>query len=112
MTMKKYGVYAVCRGSKKMARLIRRYSTLKEAVREAFRLSRRCYHQPGTQENVFIVGDDTGITLSLSGNKYIWYSVYHYKVFDFAVGVLEMSINKNCVQNNFILKEGAICKVG
>lgn len=109
--MKQYGVYAVCRGSKKGARLIRKYSALKDAVRYAFRLSRRCYHQPGIQENVFIVGDNTGGTLSLSGNEYIRYSVYHYKVFDFALGVLEMSINKNGVQNNFILKEGAICKV-
>lgn len=109
--MKQYGVYAVCRGSKKGARLIRKYSKLKDAVRDAFRLSRCCYHQVGAQENVFIVGDSTDVTLSLSGKEYIRYSVYHYKVFDFAVGVLEMSINKNCVQNDFILKEGAICKV-
>lgn len=108
---KKYGVYAARRGSKKGARLIRKYSELKDAVRESFRLSRCCYHQPGAQENVFIVGDNTGTALSLSGNEYIRYSVYHYKLFDFALGVLEMSINKNCVQKDFILKEGAICKV-
>lgn len=42
--MKKYGVYSAYSGTKRGALLIREYSELKDAVKEAYRLSRCRYH--------------------------------------------------------------------
>lgn len=47
--MKKYGVYVLHSGSKDGAWLMREYSELKDAVREAFRLARCRYHYTAEQ---------------------------------------------------------------
>ena len=82
--MKKYGIYYTHSGNTNKAFLIREYSTLKEAVIEAFRLSRWRYRRYSSIfTDMFIVGDNTGIALNTSiGHVYITYYVEREKLFD------------------------------
>lgn len=55
--------------------MIREYDTLKDAVREAYRLA-RCHFRNTTFSDEFIVANNTGITLnSPTANEVIRYSV-------------------------------------
>ena len=73
--MKKYGVYAHLKESKMAPWFIREYDTLKDAVREAYRLA-RCYYRNTRYSDEFIVGNNTGITLNpLAFNECIRYSI-------------------------------------
>lgn len=104
--MKKYGVYASHSGSKNGAWLIRECSELKDAVREAFRLSRCRYHHGVTQAtDTFIVGDNTGIVFDTNiGRIYITYCVDYFTVFDNVVGRISMIGD----QNRWVVKVGII----
>lgn len=93
--MKQYGVYAMCRGSKNGALLIREYNTLKDAVKEAYRLARCRYHYRAQLADSFIVASNTGITLNLTvGREYVRYVVERYIVFDDTVGFIKISGGK------------------
>lgn len=106
---KKYGVYAECSGSKNGARSIRKYNTLKEAVKEAYRLSRRRYYYTTQLTDTFIVARNTGITLNLTaGQEYVRYSVMRYGIFDRTIVILEISGGVTGVKRKFTLKEGII----
>lgn len=107
--MKKYGVYTACSGSKNDAWLIREYNTLKEAVKEAYRLSRCRYHYTAQLTDIFIVASNTGITLNLiAGQEYVRYFVERYRVFDRTIAILEISGGQTGVKRTFIVKEGII----
>lgn len=108
--MKKYGVYASHSGSKNGAWLIREYSELKDAVREALRLSRCRYNHRVTQAtDTFIVGDNTGITLNLQiGREYVRYLVEQYILFDDMIGFISISGGCNGIKHEFITKVGVI----
>lgn len=108
--MKKYGVYVSHSGSKNGAWLIREYSEFKDAVREAFRLSRCRYHHKVIRlAETFIVGDNTGVTLNLQiGREYIRYSVEQYILFDDIIGFMHISGGCNGIKHEFITKVGVI----
>lgn len=107
--MKKYGVYAVCSGSKNGAWLIREYNTLKDAVKEAYRLSRCRYHYTAQLTDIFIAASNTGITLNLTaGQEYVRYFVERYRVFDRMIAILEISGGVTGVKCTFTVKEGII----
>lgn len=108
--MKKYGVYAACSNGKNEAFLIREYSSLKDAVTEAFRLSRCRYHHRSVQLiDTFIAGDNTGITLNRkAAYEYIRYSVEHCIIFDDVFGFLEISGGQAGVRHTFLVKAGII----
>lgn len=106
--MKKYGVYVACIGSKNGARLIREYNTLKDAVKEAYRLSRCRYHYTAQLTDTFIVASNTGITLNNSGQEYIRYFVERYRVFDRTIAILEIVGGVTGVKRTFTVKDGII----
>ena len=107
--MKKYGVYAAWSGSKNGAWLIREYNTLKDAVKEAYRLSRCKYHYTAQLMDIFIVASNTGITLNLTvGREYVRYFVERYIIFDDMIGFLEISGGQTGVKRTFMAKTGII----
>lgn len=108
--MKKYGVYTACSNSKNGAWLIREYSSLKDAVIEAFRLSRCRYHYISAQlTDNFIVADNVGITLNQKiAHEYVRYSVEHCIIFDDVIGFLEISGGQTGVRHTFLVKAGTI----
>lgn len=107
--MKKYGVYTVCSGSKNGAWLIREYDRLKDAVKEAYRLSRCRYHYTAQLADIFIVASNTGITLNLTaGQEYVRYFVERYRVFDRTIAILEISGGVTGVKCTCTVKEGII----
>lgn len=82
--MKKYGIYYTFSGSTNKSFLTRECSTLKEAVIEAFSISRWRYRRCSSFfTDMVIVGDNTGIALNTSiGHVYITYYVECEKLFD------------------------------
>lgn len=108
--MKKYCIYYTHSGSTNKAFLTRECSTLKEAVIEAFSLSRRRYRRSSSFfTDMFIVGDNTGITLNISiGHVYIIYYVEREKLFDKItsriIAIAEHKVGKSVC----ILKEGIL----
>lgn len=106
---KKYGVYTACSGSKNGEWLIREYNTLKDAVKEAYRLSRCRYHYRAQLADAFIVASNTGVALNLtSGREYVRYFVERYIVFDSTIGFLEIYGGVTGVKRSFIVKEGIL----
>lgn len=106
---KKYGVYTACSGSKNGAWLIREYSELKDAVKEAYRLSRCRYHYRAQLADTFIVASNTGITLNLAvGREYVRYFVERYGIFDRTIATLEISGGVIGAERTFMLKGGII----
>lgn len=73
---KRYGIYFVgCESGLEI--LIKEYSTLKEACKEAYSLSRGHYKYDGRQA-VFIVGNNTGILVNEeSFIEYIRFTIIH-----------------------------------
>ena len=107
--MKKYGVYTACSGSKNGAWLIREYSELKDAVKEAYRLSRCRYHYTAQLTDIFIVASNTGITLNLTaGQEYVRYLVERYRVFDRTIAIIEVFGGATGRERGFMVKEGMI----
>lgn len=107
--VKQYGIYVSCSGSKNGAWLIREYNTLKDAVKEAYRLARCRYHYRTQLANTFIVASNTGITLNLTvGREYVRYFVERYIIFDDTIGFLEISGGQTGVKHTFIVKAGII----
>lgn len=107
--MKQYGVYVACSGSKNGALLIREYNALKDAVKEAYRLSRCRYHYRTQLADIFIVASNTGITLNLTtGREYVRYVVERYIVFDDTVGFLKISGGQIGIKHTFMVKAGII----
>lgn len=108
--MKKYGIYVACDDIKSCAWLAREYSVLRDAVTEAFRLSRCRRNQPDSRfADIFIVGDNTGIVLDTNaGRTYITYYVDHFIVFDVVIGQIVASIENDGQCNMWIVKEGVI----
>jgi hypothetical protein len=107
--MKKYGVYSAYSGTKMGALLIREYSELKDAVKEAYRLSRCRYHYRAQRADTFIVASNTGITLNLTvGKEYVRYFVERYIIFDDTVGFLEIYGGQTGVKRTFMVKAGII----
>lgn len=106
--MKKYGVYTACSGSKNGgALLIREHSELKDAVKEAYRLSRSRYRYRAQISDTFIVASNTGVTLNLTaGKEYVRYSVERYAIFDDMVGFIEISGGQIGVKHTFMVKAG------
>ena len=107
--MKKYGVYVLHSGSKDEAWLTREYSELKDAVKEAYRLSRCRYHYRAQLADTFIVTSNTGVNLNLTaGKEYVRYFVGRFIIFDDTVGFIEISGGQTGVKRTFIVKEGII----
>lgn len=107
--MKKYGIYVAYSSSENGAWLIREYSELKDAVKEAYRLSRCRYHYRAQLADTFIVASNTGITLNLTvGKEYVRYFVERYIIFDDTVGFLEISGGQAGVKRTFMVKAGII----
>ena len=107
--MKKYGIYFTHSGNTNKAFLIREYSTLKEAVIEAFRLSRWRYRRCiSIFTDMFIIGDNTGIALNTSiGHVYITYYVEREKLFD-KISSRIIAIAEHKVVRVCIVKEGIL----
>lgn len=107
--MKKYGVYATCIGSKNGALLVREYRTLKDAIKEAYRLSRCRYHYRAQLADIFIVASNTGIALNLTvGQEYVRYFVKTYIVSDDTIGSIEILGGQTGIKRTFIVKAGII----
>ena len=102
--MKKYGIYAAC-GSQNCAWLMRERSTLKDAVKEAYQISRNRYNESTSRfADTFIVGDNTGIVFDTNiGRIYITYCVDYFTVSDNVVGRISM-----IDQNRWVVKVGII----
>lgn len=108
--MKKYGVYVLHSGSKDGVWLMREYSELKDAVREAFRLARCRYHHIAEQlADIFIVGDNTGIVFDPNnGIEYITYCVDCFTVADNVVRRIIMIGDQNRLKSSCPVKVGII----
>lgn len=108
--MKKYGIYYTHSGSTNKAFLTRECSTLKEAVIEAFRLSRWRYRRCSSFfTDMFIVGDNTGIALNTSiGHVYITYYVEREKLFDKISSRITAIAEHKVDKSVCIVKEGIL----
>lgn len=109
--MKKYGIYAGCSGSNNGVRLIQEHNTLKEAAREAFRLSRCRYHHSDIYlADIFIVCDNTATILNwkVTGEYIIRYSVEQCIFFDNVIGFLEISGGQMGTKHTFLVKAGTV----
>lgn len=102
--MKKYGIYVAIERDVHNAFLIREYCALKDAVKEAYRLSRSRYQDKKVNfTTTFIVGNNTGISLNMfSFHEYIRYSV----VKCMEVRRLEISGGRKGYQTAFLVKGG------
>lgn len=89
---------------------MRECSTLKDAVKEAYQISRNRYNESTSQfADTFIIGDNTGIVFDANvGRRYITYCVDYFTVFDNVVGRIIMIGDQNRSKNSWVVKVGII----
>lgn len=103
--MKRYGIYSSLDGRLDWATLIKEYSTLKEACKDAYSLSRGHYKYDGRQM-VFIVGNNTGILVNEeSFIEYIRFTIIHFALIGQRDSVWLIVGNAN---RNYIVKRRAV----
>ena len=89
---------------------MRECSTLKDAVKEAYQISRNRYNESTSRfADTFIVGDNTGIVFDANiGRIYITYCVDYFTVFDNVVGWIIMIDGQNKSKSSWVVKAGII----